>query len=241
MYSIYKYTNIFTGQMYIGQTSQALEQRAQSNGRNYASCPRFYEAIKEYGWDNFKGEILETVETKQKANDREQFYISKLKTNNPEFGYNIEIGGSCGPSSEHSQSLISELAKARYKDETKNPMYGRKHSAETLKKMSEIKKGEKNPMYGKHWNENQRAKCGKHGWCYEMTPERRAHFADLARERFSKPVLCIETGEKFDCATKAAEAYSVTVSTMCNCINGRQHTCRGKHFVYIDKEEKSND
>ena len=69
--------------MYIGQTSHTLEQRAQSNGRNYASCPRFYEAIKKYGRTNFKGEVLEDVETKQEANDREQFYIANLKTNYP--------------------------------------------------------------------------------------------------------------------------------------------------------------
>lgn len=74
-----------------------------------------------------------------------------------------------------------------------------------------------------------------------MTPERRAHFADLARERFSKPVLCVETGEKFSCATKAAEEYGVAISTMNGHLRGRQHVCKGKHFVYIDKEEKSND
>ena len=36
---------------------------------------------------------------------------------------------------------ISDKAKARYKDKTKHPMYGRKHSEETRKKISEAKKG----------------------------------------------------------------------------------------------------
>jgi len=31
-----------------------------------------------------------------------------------------------------------------------NSQKGRKHSKETLKKLSEVMKGEKNPMYGKH-------------------------------------------------------------------------------------------
>lgn len=44
----------------------------------------------------------------------------------------------------------------------KNPFYGRKHSEETRKliseKISEMVKGEKNPFYGKHHSEETRAK-----------------------------------------------------------------------------------
>lgn len=212
-----------------------MKKRAQTNGSNYRTCPRFYAAILEYGWNNFSGEIIESVETKEEANLREQYYIKLYRTNDGEHGYNIEIGGDCGPSSEYSQRLISDAAKQRYKDKTKNPMYGKKHSAAAIKKMSEMKKGKKNLMYGKHWNENQRKNSGKHGWCYEITPERRRRFAENARERFSKPVKCVETNEIFPSATSAAQKYGVTISTLSGHLKGRQHTCCGKHFVYIEK------
>ena len=39
------------------------------------------------------------------------------------------------------KTKLSDKAKARYKDKTKHPMYGRKQSEETRKKISEAKKG----------------------------------------------------------------------------------------------------
>lgn len=46
MYCIYKYTNVHNGKVYIGQTSHSLEERAQSNGRNYRGCRKFYAPFK---------------------------------------------------------------------------------------------------------------------------------------------------------------------------------------------------
>ena len=42
--------------------------------------------------------------------------------------------------SDEAKNKISDKAKARYKDKTKHPMYGRKQSEETRKKISEAKK-----------------------------------------------------------------------------------------------------
>ena len=42
---------------------------------------------------------------------------------------------------EEVKTKLSDKAKERYKDKTKHPMYGRKHSEETRKKISEAKKG----------------------------------------------------------------------------------------------------
>jgi len=44
---------------------------------------------------------------------------------------------------------VSNTLKELYKDKTKVPMYGKKHSEETKQKMSEDRKGNKHPMYGK--------------------------------------------------------------------------------------------
>lgn len=45
------------------------------------------------------------------------------------------------PHTEESKKKISELAKERYKDITKHPMYGKHHSEESKKKNSESRKG----------------------------------------------------------------------------------------------------
>ena len=43
--------------------------------------------------------------------------------------------------SEDTKTKISQKAKSRLKDPTKNPMFGKKHSAETIEKISNSKKG----------------------------------------------------------------------------------------------------
>ena len=127
MYLIYKYTNSVNGKVYIGQTSKTLEERAQANGRNYRECWRFYNAIQKYSWDTFTPEILETVNTVEEANVREQYYIALYRSTDPECGYNLDSGGSNHTASDETRMLISSMAKERYKDCTANPMYGKKH------------------------------------------------------------------------------------------------------------------
>lgn len=58
MWSIYKHTNLITNQVYIGITNQNPEDRWGKNGKGYSQQPKFFNAILEYGWRNFKHEIL---------------------------------------------------------------------------------------------------------------------------------------------------------------------------------------
>lgn len=69
------------------------EKRFGKNGSGYKGCRYFYNAIECYGWDNFKHEILETNLTNEDADTLEQKYIKKYKSNNPNYGYNLEGGG----------------------------------------------------------------------------------------------------------------------------------------------------
>jgi len=49
-----------------------------------------------------------------------------------------------------------------------------------------------------------------------------------------KAVECIEDRQSFKSVTAAAEAYGVTKATLNGHLKGRQKTCAGKHFKYID-------
>ena len=237
MYKIYKYTNINNGKVYIGQTSKTLEERALANGINYRECRRFYNAIRKYSWASFVPEILDTVESVEMANEREKYFISYYNSTDSDFGYNIALGGDNKKMSPETCAIISEKAKKRYVNKTTNPMYGRKHSKETLEKQRLKKLGDKNPMYGSRWTETQRAQCSTKGKTLNLTDSHRAKLKQRGKmmgELRKLPVVCIEDDKIFNSMTEAAHAYGVSVSTLCGHIRGYQHTCGGKHFKYAN-------
>lgn len=80
-----------SGKVYIGISHKTLEQRSGS-GSNYYS-KYFKNAIKKYGWDNFKHITLIDKLSWEEACECEKYLISKYKTNNPKFGYNLTEGG----------------------------------------------------------------------------------------------------------------------------------------------------
>lgn len=238
MYSIYKYTNLNNGKVYIGQTRNTLEQRAQAGGRNYKESPKFYNAIKKYGWEAFSPEIIATATTQEEANALEIFYISKFQSTDENFGYNIAHGGFCKEMSDETKEKISLSAKARYKDKTKNPMYGKHQSEDMKRKLSESRRGELNPMFGKRWNQNQMERSGTKGKKLNLSEEQRQVLRDRAKALGAnnglKPVRCIEDDMTFRSVVAAATAYGVTKSTLNGHLKGRQHSCAGKHFEYIE-------
>lgn len=109
-YSIYKHTNRITKKVYIGQTKCKDLTRRWAGGHGYKDCKFFFSAIIKYGWINFDHEILETGLTREEAAEREIYYISKYRSRNPRYGYNIKSGGSSAP----------ELSAQGYKNAVKN-------------------------------------------------------------------------------------------------------------------------
>ena len=237
MYSIYKYTNTANGKVYVGQTSKTLEERAQSNGRNYRESPLFYAAIMEYGWPSFIPEIIDTARTKAEADEKERHYIGCYKSNDAQFGYNITDGGRSDftfPSA--TRSAISRMATERYMDARRNPMYGKHHTDESKAKMRECKLGSKNPMFGRTWTDTQREKCSTKGKKLHISDEFRRKLVERGRmlgESVSRcNVRCVEDGIVYPSETEAASAYGIAISTLNGHLKGRQKTCAGKHFVY---------
>ena len=89
---IYKITNLIDGKIYIGQ-SRNIEQRFQQHklipfrksADDYDKV--LYQAIREYGLDNFQFEIIEECK-EEELNQKENYYIDFYKSNNPDYGYN---------------------------------------------------------------------------------------------------------------------------------------------------------
>lgn len=96
MIGIYKITNLVNGKSYIGQ-SVNIQKRFNAhrsaafnpNNKNY-DFP-LYKAIRKYGIENFKFEILEECD-KSELNDKEVWYITQYQTHS-KLGYNQDDGG----------------------------------------------------------------------------------------------------------------------------------------------------
>lgn len=80
------------GKKYIGITRRKPEIRW-NHGRGYGHSAYINNAIRKYGWDNIKHEILMTGLTKEQAEAWEIALIALHKCNNKNHGYNIEKGG----------------------------------------------------------------------------------------------------------------------------------------------------
>ena len=93
---IYKAT-FPNGKMYVGQTTRELQVRiAQHIGtRNSENFP-FHRAIKKYGKENIKWEIIDYGKSKDDLNEKERYWIKELRTytgfRNSQ-GYNADLGG----------------------------------------------------------------------------------------------------------------------------------------------------
>ena len=88
-YVVYKHTSP-SGKCYIGITCKKPERRWR-NGNGYKG-QMFYRAIKKYGWENIKHEIISEDLSHADANNMEQELIVKYKCRIPN-GYNITKGG----------------------------------------------------------------------------------------------------------------------------------------------------
>ena len=131
-YIVYKRTNKINGKMYIGQTCQTLDKRW-ANGKGYRHCRKFNAAIEKYGVNNFIHEVLKDNLTQQEADYWEQYFINKYDSVNQ--GYNLKTGNShCVYSEESKQKMSKNHANVSSEN---NPMYGKKHSTATRKKMSQ--------------------------------------------------------------------------------------------------------
>ena len=76
---------------YVGITSRHPKIRWM-NGLGYKT-QMFYRAIEKYGWDNIEHKIIASNLNQTEAEELEKEIILYLKSNQPEYGYNIASGG----------------------------------------------------------------------------------------------------------------------------------------------------
>lgn len=137
---IYRICHIASGKSYVGQTvsanpSSRFHRHLSGRGNKYLA-----NAVAKYGADAFLCEVVADNVSETLLDQRECFYIACFNAMYP-FGYNLKSGGSRGFHSEKTKMLMS-VVKSR-----------ENLSDETLRKMSDSKKGANNPGYGKKQSE----------------------------------------------------------------------------------------
>lgn len=168
-WAVYRHTSP-SNKVYIGITKQNVKTRWEY-GYGYISCVLFYKAIKKYGWNNIKHEILFSGLSEDKAKELEINLIRHYKALG--ISYNITDGGDGTVGRKKTDREKELLRKAhlgiKLSEETKRKMsesrkgkpgtmLGKKHSEETKIKMSEAKKGTNNPIYGRIRSEEEKQK-----------------------------------------------------------------------------------
>ena len=205
---IYITTNMINGKKYIGQ-----KKFCEGWKRYLGSGTLLREAIKKYGKENFIRDIVAIAYSSEELNRLE---IEFIKNHNADDDrnkyYNITKGG-------NGAGLPGEL----------NGMYGKHHTEEVKKKISEANKGEKNSFYGRHHTEETKEKlriANKGKWMGKDSP-------------LSKKVICLETKEIFDCISEIGRLKkNVNPSNISACCRGEQKSAFDKTWMFLDDYKK---
>ena len=146
---VYKITNNLNNKIYIGKSNNpekrwkqhvALSKKNKLIDGHYSYL---HSAIKKYGIENFSMEIIACFNSNLDAFDFESKTIFELKSNYREIGYNLTTGGEGVVGFKQTKEQIIKSANSRRGKfvGVNNKNYGKKHSEEHRRKISEGNKG----------------------------------------------------------------------------------------------------
>ena len=229
------------GRVYIGCTTNTLEERAGHNGCNYRKHTRLMEAIRKYGWDSFRTELLLETTDIHEASKAESDFIAQYEATNPEKGFNFSGGGYITDptyidriteinrthnADPEIRKKIQESCMAVWDDEAKRAEHG-KMIKEKLSDESMRQKISENTVKGIK-------ATGEAG------VERRAQ---IAHDKWNNPEMRQKINEARNAAMHTTE-YHDMMSTINKEVQNRpeQKELRSKHFkglVFIHNDETS--
>ena len=223
-YYVYKHT-FPNNKVYIGIAKQKPQKRWK-NGLGYdAHQTLMKRAIKKYGWQNIKHEILFEKLTKEQACKKEIELIALYDSTNKQKGYNVSSGG---------EGTIGVKPTIESKEKNRIAHLGKKASLETRKKISESNKGKHN----KKRSEEQKKKISEKTKNAMKNPELRKRLSELAQNRKNntKKVKCIETNKIYQTIREASKDTNICAYNIGqNCLKKRKSA--GKlHWEFVKEE-----
>lgn len=206
---IHKFPN---GKAYVGITRQEPKVRW-GGGNGYVRNEYMHRAIKKYGWENIEHIILFDGLSEEDACEIEKSLIKKYRTNEKEFGYNIESGGQCSNLAESTKQKLREAH------------IGKSASEETREKM----RASRNRFISENPEE------------YKKIMENMMLAVEKAAELKRKPVIQYDLDGKFlavwNSTREAERVLGIHHSHIAECCNKlpKHNTAGGYRWEYADK------
>ena len=219
-YSVYCHTTP-NGKKYIGITSKPPKKRW-LNGRGYQGNRHFMGAIRKYGWENIKHEVLISGLSESEAKNEEKRLIALYDTTDQNKGYNLTHGGDgANTMTEAQKRRLSEINKEMYRNGRIPTMLGKHFSVESRRKMSEAASRRR------------------------LSEEHKRHIGESVKgllvggkNPMARAVICIETGEIFTSVKEAADSIGTTRVNVSRCVNGKNKSAGGFHWRHLSKEDE---
>lgn len=131
---IYKITNLINKKIYIGKTINDKDDY-------YGSGILIKRSIRKYGLENFSKEIIDNAGSVDELNEKEKYWINKESATDLNIGYNISDGGDGGDMITNNPNKEHFIEYCKDRTGKKNGMFGKKHTSESIDKMSKNRKG----------------------------------------------------------------------------------------------------
>lgn len=146
---IYKIINLINGKVYIGKTERSLDIRINEHVlRSKKGSTYLSRAIIKHDIKNFAVVLLEdNIDCISLCNERERHYIDLYKSNSQANGYNLTKGGD-GISGYRFSETSNQKRSERLSGKN-SPWFGKHHTEEFKRYLSDINSGANNRMYGK--------------------------------------------------------------------------------------------
>ena len=132
---IYKTTNLLNSKIYIGQKKSNIFVKSY-----YGSGTLIKKAIAKYGEENFSVELIDFAMSADELDEKEIWYIKKLKSKHTYGNYNLADGGFLARYDFNNQP---EWKKEETRKKLSLVNKGRKRTKETRKRISNVQKGRK--------------------------------------------------------------------------------------------------
>lgn len=237
---IYKITTP-SNKLYVGKTYDLRKRiNAHKCAVKYGKNIMLHNSIRKYGWDAHKLEIIEEV-ADELMNEREVFWINELKTYCYEnkFGLNMTKGGDGQRSTWMHKTELRKYFSDKFSGDG-NPFYGKKHSEETRKILSENAKirNKKDKRTIPEWGaEKGRNIVRKKVLCYNLdgTFNREYNSVSDAANDLKIPPSCIsavcrgerKTTDNYRFIFKTNDTYSIDINAIENTFK------RDKRPIYL--------
>ena len=248
-YTVYMHVNNINNKKYIGITKQTPQERWRQGGFGYQGQTKFWNAIVNYGWNNFTHEIIKTNLSAEEASQLEIDLIKKYDT--IKNGYNADLGGTI---TNHSSETIEKIRQS---------MIGKQHTEETKNKISQSKNKDKlavkciqtNIIYESGAaaakktgiDKSSISKCcqgqvhtaGGYDWEY-VDSDLKSKYENIKKEKINKakkPVKCLTTGKVYESVKQAAQDTKSDASNITKVCNGRYKTTNGLKWSFISYED----